>query len=83
MKRARYTEEQRVKSLRDADAAPVAKVANRHGVSEAMIYAWRRRYGQLETADVKRLRQLEQENARRKKLAAECGLQLEVMKEIN
>ncbi len=72
-----------VKILREADAAPVAEVAKKHGVSEATNYASRKHYGQLESADVKRLRQLEQENARLKKMVAERDLELELMKEIN
>ena len=65
MKKTRFTEEQMVKILRETDKTPVAEVAKRHGVSDVTIYAWRKRFGGLEAADVKRLRQLEQENARR------------------
>ena len=83
MKKSRFSEEQMVKILRNADASSVAEVAKRHGVSEATIYAWRKRYGDLEAADVKRLRQLEQENARLKKLVAERDLEIEVMREIS
>lgn len=82
MKKTRFTEEQMVKILRETDKTPVAEVAKRHGVSDVTIYAWRKRFGGLEAADVKRLRQLEQENARLKKLVAERDLEIEVMKEV-
>lgn len=71
-----------VKILREADAAPVADVAKKHGISDVTIYAWRKRFGQLEPVGVKRLRQLEQENAKLKKLVAERDLEIDLMKEV-
>ena len=82
MKKTRFTEEQMVTILRDADQRPIAEVAKKHGVSDQTIYAWRKRFGTLEPADVKRLRQLEQENGRPKKMVADRDLEIDVLKEI-
>ena len=82
MKKGRFSEEQMVKILREADRGTVAEVAKKHAVSAQTIYAWRKRFGALEAVDVKRLRQLEMENGRLKRLVAERDLEIDVMKEI-
>jgi putative transposase len=82
MKKTRFTEEQMVTILREADQRPVPEVAKKHGVSAQTIYAWRKHFGSLEPIDVKRLRQLEHENQRLKKMVADRDLELDVLKEI-
>jgi putative transposase len=83
MKQGRFSDEQIVRILRETDKDSVAVVAKRHGVSEASIYIWRKKFGQLDASDVKRLKTLEAENARLKKLLVDRDLEIEVMKEIN
>ncbi len=82
MKKTRYSEEQIVRILRQTDRDTITDVAKRNGVSEASIYAWRKRFSGMVTSDVKRLKSLESENSRLKKLVAERDLEIEIMKEI-
>ena len=82
MRKSRFTDEQCLAILREADRDQITTVDKRHGVSEQTIYTWRKRFGTFQADDVRRLKQLEAENLRLKKLVAERDLEIEVMKEI-
>ena len=75
MKRIRFTEEQIIGVLRESEAgAKTGDLARKHGVSEATLYNWKAKYGGLEVSEAKRLRALEDENGRLKRLLAEAML---------
>ena len=76
MKKTRFTDEQMGTILREAGTKPVPDVAKKHGVSGQTICSWRKHVGSLEPSDVKRLRQLEQENGRLKKIVADRDLEI-------
>lgn len=78
----RYSEEQIIKFLREADSGvAVNDLCRRHGFSEASFYLWRNKFGGMDVSDTKRLKALEAENARLKKLLAESMLENEVTRE--
>ncbi len=82
MKKSRHSDEQIVRILREADRDTIPEVAKRNGVSEASIYAWRKRFGEMVSDDVRRLKALEAENVRLKTLVADQALDIQILKEI-
>ena len=79
----RYSEEQIIGFLKEAEAGvPIKELCRRHGFWEASYYLWRSKFGGMEVSDAKRLKALESENARLKKLLAEALLENEVTKEV-
>ncbi len=78
----RFTEEQIIGFLREAEAGmPIAELCRKHGFSDASYYLWRSKFGGMSVSDAKRLKELELENARLKRLLAESLLENEVTKE--
>ena len=81
MRKSRFTEAQVVGILKELKAgAKVADLCRQHGVSEATLYSWRAKYGGLEASDLLRLKQLEDENRRFKKIVADQALNIEALK---
>lgn len=83
MKRSRFSEEQIIAILKEQEAGvPTADVCRRHGVSSATFYKWKAKFGGLKVSEAKRLRQLEDENTKLKKLLAEAMLDNAMLNEI-
>ena len=83
MKRSRFTQEQVIAVLKEHQAGvAVADLCRKHGISDATFYTWRSKYGGMEVSDAKRLRVLEDENARLKKLLAESMLDVSTLKDL-
>lgn len=84
MKGKRFSEEQIIKVLKEAEAGvAVAELCRRHGVSEQSFYRWKAKYGGMDISEAKRLRQLEEENSRLKRLVAEQALDIVMLKDLN
>ncbi len=82
MRKSNFTEEQMVSIVRECDRDDVVVVAKRHKISAQTIYIWKKKFGAFDANEVRRLKQLEIENGRLKKILAERDLEIEVMKEI-
>ncbi len=83
MKRSRFTQEQIIGILREQEAGmEVSNLCRGHGISEPTFYAWKSKFGGMSVPDARRLKQLEEENARLKKLLAEAMLDNAVLKDI-
>ena len=83
MKRSRFTEEQIIAILKEQEAGvPVADLCRKHGVSNASIYKWKAKYGGMDVSESRRLKALEDENARLKKLLADSMLDNAALKDL-
>lgn len=84
MKKKRYSEEQIIGILKESEAgASVEQLARKHGVAAGTIYRWRNQYGGMEVSELKKLKALEAENSRLKRLVADLSLDNQMLKEIN
>jgi putative transposase len=83
MKKVRFTESQIVAVLNEAEAGmPIGELCRKHGISEASFYVWRKKFGGMTETDLKRLRQLEEENRRLKHMFAELSIDHRILKDI-
>lgn len=83
MKKSRFTESQIVKILKEHEAgAKTSDLCRQHGISEATFYNWRKKYGGMEASQLKKLKDLEQENQRLKRMYADLSLDHELLKDV-
>jgi putative transposase len=84
MKKSKFSEEQVIGILREAEGdTPVKAVCARHNISEATFYKWRSKYGGMDVSEARRLRSLEEENNRLKRVVADQAVTIQILKEVN
>ena len=84
MKRKRFNEEQIIGILKEGEAgAAVQELTRKHGICEQTFYRWKSKYGGMEISDAKKLKQLEEENRRLKRIVAEQALDIQMLKDVN
>ena len=82
MKGKRYPEEQIIRMLKESEMTSIGETSRKHGVSEWSLYRWRKKYGDMDISDARRLRSLEKDNARLKRIVAEQAMDIDAMKEL-
>jgi putative transposase len=82
MKKSKFTETQIVSILKEAQSLPVDDVLRAHGISRSTLYLWRARYGGMEASELKRVRELEDENAKLKRMYADLALENAAIKDV-
>ena len=83
MKRSRFSEEQIIGIMREAQGSSVKVVCAKHNISEPTYYAWKKKYGGMEVNEARRLRALEEECIRLKRVVADQAVQIQILKEVN
>lgn len=84
MKKKRHSEEQIISILKEAESGlKTAELIRKHGISEQTYYRWKSKYGGMEVSEARRLKQLEEENRRLKRLVADQALDIQILKDVN